>query len=703
MFERRKDMLRRPFLFGSLALISLVVACGGGGGSGGSAGSGGGSSSGGGPPATLPMGTVQFTVTQPISSAPPIASSSRSPQFAVPGSTQSVSIVLTQVNGSPPPSPSVLNENLGSGSPGCTASSTTLTCLFSAQEPAGSDGFSVLTYSQQNQAGGTLGGGSMNVNVTAGQSVQAPATLTGTVASISVAVVGSVPEGVATSLPLDVVAKDSSGNTIIGTYNNPIALVDSDTSGATSLSVKSLTTAGAVALAYNGSPMSAPVSISASASGVPATSITAASFLPQSSAPTVNGATVTEAGSGTVVFKTIASPGPTPTPSVETSTMSITYSTGATYNGISGLVQVATTQVVTSPSPSASPLVSDDYYQWAPGVAAGSWAYDYIGGTSVDSGDQFSTTTCSAPYIANWIVPIPQTWSPPLAGTGPCTYTWSAISPYAVPYSESEVENADGSYSNTTTYPVSAQFPTGETDTSLVRSDGTALLTVNNATSGSSIVAVGTPAPGSASIPLEVQAFTGALPSPGASSTPAPVATSEPNWYNDAGLPSGAVPSPLLSQTISTIGTASLPTQCAVPASVLGTSPTVTEVDIASTDLDPTNGYDTSLERSFIVDGLGDVCDVGTYTYFSNFDVSDAEYGASYFNTTKSVDTWADYVTASSLTAAMLATKSFADALPAASHVLYLGSAVDMERARAQARARVAEQMLQRRLALRHR
>ena len=696
MFERPKDLLRRPFLFGSLALISLVVACGGGGGSGGSSGGG---PSGGGPPATLPMGTVQFTVSEPL-----IASSSRSPQFAVPASTQSVSIVLTQVNGSPPPSPSVYNANLGSGSPGCTTSSTTLTCQFSEQEPAGSDGFSVLTYSQQNQAGGALGGGSMDVNVTAGQTVQAPATLTGTVASISVAVVGSVPEGVATSLPLDVVAKDSGGNTIIGTYSNPIALIDSDTSGATSLSVKSLTTAGAVALAYNGSPMSAPVSISASATGVPATSITAASFLPQSSVPTVNGATVTEAGSGTLVFKTIASPGPTPTPTTETTTISMTYSTGATYNGITGLVHVATTQVMTSPTPSASPSVIDSYYQWAPGAAAGSWAYDYIGGTSVNTGDQFSTSTCSAPYSPIWIVPIPQTWSP-VAGTGPCTYTWSAISPYPYPYSTTEVQNADGSYSSTQKYSVSASFPTGETDTLLVRSDGTALLTTNDATNGSSIVAIGTPAPGAASIPLEVQTFTGALPSPGASSTPAPVATSEPNWYNDVGLPNGTVPSPLTSQTNTTIGTVSLPAQCAVPASVLGASPKVTEVDLASTYFDPTGVYDSFLERSFIVDGLGDVCDVGTTTTFTNFNAYYAVYIGfmPYSNTTESVDTWANYVTASSLTAAMIATKSFADALPAASHALYLDSAVDMERARTQARSRVAEQMLRRRLALRHR
>ncbi len=701
MLGKRTHKAHGFFLFGSFALLSLVVACGGGI----SGGPSGGISSGGGPPATLPTGTVQFTVTEPYTPGPPIASSGRTPQFAVPPSTQSVSLILTQVNGSPPPSPSVFNANLGSSVPGCTTSSTTLTCQFSAQEPAGSDSFSVLTYQQQNQAGGTLGGGSMDVDVTAGQTVQAPATLTGTIASISVAVAGSVPEGVATSLPLDVVAKDSSGNTIIGTYSNPIALVDSDTSGATSLSVKSLTTAGAVTLAYNGSPMSAPVSITASASGVPATAVTPASFLPLSSVPAIGGATSTETTNSSMVTVAIGSPGPTATPSVYTSTFTNTYTTGATYNGISGLVKVETTY----PQPSASPSIWDAYYQWAPGASAGSWAYGYVGGTYDVSGDQFSSTTCNAPYGSQWIVPFPQTWNY-YAGDGSCSYAYKAIAPDPFVYSASESQNADGSYSYTITYAPGTLFPTGETDTDLVHSDGTALITDNNA-AGSYIVAVGTPAPGASSIPLEVQSFPAALPSPGASATPAPVATSEPNWYSQAGLPNGSVPSPLQTLVYTTKGTTTLPAQCQVSASILGSSPTVTEIDSVSTSFDPTFYYTTTADRSFLVDGLGDVCDLTTTTTFDNFDAQSAGltgYGGIgvagvYQNTTESTNTSASYITTTSLTAAMKATRSFAAALPTASQMLLLGSIPQRDEALIRAQIRERQLVLQRRLFLQRR
>jgi len=699
VFERSNYRLHRYFLFGSLALVSLVVACGGGS----SGGSSGGSTSGGGPPTTLSTGTVQFTVTEPYTPAPPVASSSRTPQFAVPPSTQSVSVILTQVNGSPPPSPSVLNENLGSSLPGCTTSSSTLTCQFSATAPSGSDSFSVLTYSQPNEAGSALGGGSLDVDVTTGQTVQAPATLSGTIASISVAVVGSVPEGVPTALPIDVIAKDSSGNTIIGTYSNPITLADSDTTGATSLSAKSLTTAGAVTLAYNGSQMSAPVSISASASGVPAASITAASFLPQGAVPTLNGAKISETSSSTATTVTIGSPGPTPTPIIRTLNYTTTYSTGATYNGIAGLVKVESTY----PRPGASPSVYDAYYQWAPGTSASSWVYGFVGSAyNQASVGQSSTWTCNAPYGPAWIVPMPQTWNF-YSGTGPCTSTNSAVAP-SFPFEDSEIQNADGSYSDTTTYPVSTSYPTGEVDTSVVRSDGTALITTNDASFGSYIVAVGTPAPAATSIPLEVQTFPGALPSPGASSTPAPVSTSEPNWYATAGLPNGTVPNPLQSVIYTTKGTTSLPAQCLVPASILGSSPTVTEVDDASTSFDPAfASYYTSVQRSFFVNGLGDVCDLTTSTTFANNDAQMAGLtggtGAAYQNTTESVFTAADYITTTSLTASMVATKSFADALPAASQMLVLGAPIERERARVQARMLEMKLGLQHRLRLQHR
>ena len=672
MPQRRIFSLHRFSLFASLALTSLVVACGGG-----SGGSSGGNPSGG-PPATLSTGTVQFTVTEPYP-LPVVATGNRSPQFSVPPSTQSISVLLNQVSGSPPPNPATLNDNLGANAPGCTVGASTLTCQFTESVPAGTDSFSVLTYSQPNENGNLLGGGSLDVDVIGGQTVQAPATLTGTVASIAVSVVGSVPEGVATALPVDVVAKDGNGNTIIGNYSNPISLADSDTSGATVLSVKSLSTSGAVTLTYNGSAMNAPASISASAMGVPSSAIAAGSFLPQSSAPTVNGATLSFAANSSYTSVSVGSPGPTPTPMLSNWTSTTTYTTGASFSGLSGLVKVESA----IPIPSASPSITDSYYEWVPGASAGSWAENFIGFTA--EGNQ---ETCVAPYSARWIVPLPSSWNDSTGG--PCTESINFGSGSFV-----LVQNADGSYSSTETLPSS-----GETNTILVRPDGTALMTSNDPSYESFIVAIGTPAPGASSIPLEVQNFSGAIPSPGVFSTPAPVATSEPNWYATVGVPNGVVPSPLSSGSFTSKGVTALPTQCAVPATILGASPTVTEVDYISNVLDPTGDYNMNTERSFIVNGIGDVCDITVTNYYSNLNVYGAAYNAAYEDTTDGISTSVDYLTTSTLKASMAATRSFAAALPSASQMLVVNANAVFQRARLQAEIRGIQLRLRHQLEL---
>ncbi len=681
---RARQRVHSLYLLGCVALVSFVVACGGGG----SAGSSGGS------PATLAMGSVQFTITEPYT---PIPSTSRSPQFSVPSTTQSLSIVLMQVNGSPPPSPASETTNLGSSAPGCTTTATTLTCQVTAQAPAGNDKFSVVTYSQPNESGNLLGAGALIVNVVAGQTAQAPATLTGTVTNIAVTVVGSVPEGMATTLPVQVVAKDSKGYTIIGTYANPITLADSDTSGSTTLSATSLSAAAGINLAYNGAQMSTPVSISASANGVPSTSITNASFLPLTTAPAVNAASLTYTESDTYTTETIGSPGPTPTPSISTYTYTTTFSTGATYNGTSGLVKAETVY----PQPTGSPEIDDAYYQWAPGPAAGSWAFGFVG-ENYTAQQYTSTDVCSAPYSEQWVVPLPQSWDYFATTDGSCTFTDTSTS--ANPYVHAGTFFADGSGSSTYTFPVSTPYPTGSVLAFVQNSDGTLLITNNDASNGSSIVAVGTPAPGAATIPLEVQTFPGALPSPGTSGTPAPVATSEPNWYSTAGLPNGVVPSPLQSGVYTTVGSTSLPAQCPISASILGTSPTVSELDYLYTLLDPSGMYKTHTDRLFFVNGLGDVCDLYTDSEYDNWNEQEAGFpGVTYQPTTLSVTSGADYITTTSLTASMIATKSFAEALPAASQMLVLGSAAERERMQIQARSRAERLEAQRLLVLHHR
>jgi len=122
-----------------------------------------------------------------------------------------------------------------------------------------------------------------------------PITLGGEVAGIVVSVTGGnnlIPGGYATTLPVIVTAKDASGAAIVGagSYANPITLTNADTSGITTLSTSSVTSpsttvtlayapndANSGVLAVSGLPLGA-TTIGASATGVPASAITAGTF-----------------------------------------------------------------------------------------------------------------------------------------------------------------------------------------------------------------------------------------------------------------------------------------------------------------------------------------------------------------------------------------------------------------------------------------
>ena len=122
----------------------------------------------------------------------------------------------------------------------------------------------------------------LRVTTTAGATVVAPATLSGTVAKI-VVTVGGAALGVNVTVPVTVQAEDANNNTVLGNYTNPIALTDTDASGQTSLSSSaSNITSGAtvVTLAYAGGAMSAPATIGASAAGVSPANVTPGTFSP---------------------------------------------------------------------------------------------------------------------------------------------------------------------------------------------------------------------------------------------------------------------------------------------------------------------------------------------------------------------------------------------------------------------------------------
>jgi N-acetylneuraminic acid mutarotase len=185
----------------------------------------------------------------------------------VSASTQSMSIA---VNGGPP-----TIVNLTPSSPNCTPASGSmpLTCTATVAAPVGNDTFAVITYDQENGAGNLLSENTISATILAGQANNVSITLNGVIASIQLALAYPTPQGgTPTTIPLAVNAMDADSTIIIGpgSYDNgPIALADSDTSGATTLSANSVgDPTVAVTVIYNGSIFSGgSATFSASAGG----------------------------------------------------------------------------------------------------------------------------------------------------------------------------------------------------------------------------------------------------------------------------------------------------------------------------------------------------------------------------------------------------------------------------------------------------
>jgi len=412
------------------------------------------------------------------------------------------------------------------------------------------------------------------------------------IASIAISVSGDIPVGVSGSIPVTIVAKDVNGNTITGTYSNPITLTDTDASAQTSVSATSIpdtTTAATITLAYKGGAMSAPAVISASAAGVPVASVTSASFAPDAKWPT-GASTTTFAYQVTTQHGAVnASPSPASTGSA---TLTETYSTGASFAGVNNLVNLHRAY---SNQINVGLTTEDDYYQWS---ASAPYSLGLVG--SVFASIPL-TETCTNPYSPIFVAGA-TSWDE-YKGTGPCTQTSGSV---ASGYTSIGTYNADGSYTDTSLLYPPGSTVSDETDITTVNADGSAFESYNNAT-GSSVTVIYTPAPGASTIPEYVATYPGALPSP---LTPGPANTTVPNWYIQAGIPNGVPASPLQTATIAITSNATLPVACAVPTSLLGGNPSITKMTSPFASLDPTYAYFTETENIYILDGVGVVCAV---------------------------------------------------------------------------------------------
>lgn len=531
---------------------------------------------------TTQSATVQFTIVVP--SAHITTAGRMRPNFTAPPGTQSVTIGVSSVNGSSSTTtPTVVNLT-GSN---CTTTPAQTSCTASVTVPAGNDVMQVKTYAQPDAAGAMTGEGNLTLQAAAGGSYTEPTVTGGTVAKISVATFGV--EGVAGTYPVVVTAYDSNGNAIIGSYASPITVADSDTTTNTSLSATTLsdsTAAAALTLTYSGASIS-PVTISASAPGIAAANITNASF-PVSSFATANGVTTTIQSSGTSTMGYDGTPG---SPQPLSGTLSNSTLTGQSLtvgaSTVNNLVEQSTWGLVGDrPGASTPASVTPYYYAWT--SIGSSLSYGYVGVTGSGSSE-----LCAAPYSKLVVLPVPTSPWDALAGAGACTFTSGT---------DAGVFNSNGSYSDSGTN-------SGGAYTNASQPDGSVSVSFNGST-GSEIITAAMPSSSAQTMTAQVQVFPGAIPSPGSTATPAPVSTTAPNPWAIANVQPAT---PLMSDKFTPVGPiTALPGQCAVPASLLGTQPSLTEVDESLVVYDLMGewygNYMNFAYKHYYENGVGEVC-----------------------------------------------------------------------------------------------
>jgi hypothetical protein len=621
--------------------------------------------------------TVSFNVIVPN----PSGNARVRPHVVVPAGSLSLTIQLDSVNGAVS-NQRLIVADLSASTAGCEQTSTQLACVVNVSAPVGALIYTLTMYNAANGGGTSLGAGNIAVTTTAGATVVAPATLTGMVSKI-VITVGGAALGASISVPVTVQAEDFSGNTVLGTYTNPVTLTDTDPSGQTTLSSSaSNITNGAtvVTLNYAGGAMSAPAAINAVATNVPAQNITAGSFLPSQTYPTVNGSTTEFTFTDSLVTGTNGPP--SGAPSTSGATYEAIVSTGQSFNGVNNLVEISGLYAATNWLPSSFSTAINfqnlaAYFAW---TSQGSNASLGLVGMTSDTG---FTLTCQSPYTKEIEAPLTADWDV-LSGSAPCTASYND----GAGDTGETVLNPDGSYTVN-----NQELFNNETDAYVVNSDGSMSLTTNATCScGSSIITVPVPSPGATTIPVTLQTFNGPIPNPDETTTPAPVETSVPNPWAVYGIPGGKIPSPLQSDTFHVVGPiASLPSECLIPAGLLGSNPTLTEADETVIIADPAsvwndNYYTNETIKHYYLSGVGEICNetlligaaYGAFppNYYLNVPTNPN------FNTTYRtyIGTQWTYLTSTTLTATSTRRREAAQAFSAATYALMHTPSVQAQR-----------------------
>ena len=177
------------------------------------------------PPTSSALVRPQFTFLPPSASS----SATRHPHY-ITANVASVEITLNSVNGAAPSTgmPLSVTTNISMTSCPCV--------VYGPDVPAGSANFTLAAYDQPNAGGNLIATASPTYTIVAGTANNENVTLNGMPAALSLTVpTATAGTAFATPQNMPVTAKDADGNTILGTYAVPIAVGDSDTSGATSI------------------------------------------------------------------------------------------------------------------------------------------------------------------------------------------------------------------------------------------------------------------------------------------------------------------------------------------------------------------------------------------------------------------------------------------------------------------------------------
>ncbi|MGB6984448.1 MAG: hypothetical protein WBD74_00585 [Candidatus Aquilonibacter sp.] len=643
-------------------------------------------------PTSPPPGsaTVSFLVI-----VPPAGSARTRPKVVVPSNATSVKFTIDSVNGTAY-NGTPTTETLGTSNSACQLTNGQLSCAFSLTAPVGTLVYTVTVYNGTS----VIAEGNVSLTTTNGATVNAPLTLNGTVTKVVVSMGGTSEVGAAGSIPVVVDALDANGHTVLGTYTNPISLSDTDGSGQTSLSstgpLSSSTTAQAVTLNYLGGAMASPATIAASASGVSGSNVTPATFLPDATAPTVNGATTTFAYSGTTQAGFDGPPSGATSPF--SGTYTVTVATGQSFNGLNNLVEISgiaaagyTPPTLGSPGnmcggcyayfgdvgPGFATLDDNfvSYFAWR--SANGASILGYVG---VNDPSNPATVTCASPYNQQLVLPFTATWNV-LSGAGACTY--SSVAAFGGgAQDDTSIFAPDGSYSDS--YSIACCAGASLFYDFATQSSGVASMTYSSDFGDNGyIVTVPAVTSASSTIPITIQTFPSEqIPPPGTPGTPAPVATTVPNpWTVAVGL-TGAPPSPLESDTFVSKGTiTTLPSQCLIGGGILPASPTLSEADETIVFADPMADWSTlySMQtiQHYYLAGVGEICNEDTANYVFPEGGSMLEWydGVDQDWDTEAFSQWA-YVTSTSLTAYLAHGRTMTQALPAAAAALQAASYV---------------------------